>query len=160
MPFYREAAEPGETLPEGIEVDPSPWHTAGAGVDRPWKAAIVKLSDRVQVEWIDPKSIPHAEWKQFAVSRPGTLAVARVKPGVGDPFVVASMYAPWESEHPLTGRDWIYADGSAHRIISDLENVLGHPARHRIIAAGDLNILYGYGEHGDNHNAARFATVF
>ncbi len=31
---------------------------------------------------------------------------------------------------------------------------------HRIVAAGDLNILHGYGEHGSAHWASRYATVF
>jgi exonuclease III len=31
---------------------------------------------------------------------------------------------------------------------------------HRIIAAGDLNILHGYGDYGNSYWAARYATVF
>jgi exonuclease III len=31
---------------------------------------------------------------------------------------------------------------------------------HRIVAAGDLNILHRYGEHGISYWAARYATVF
>jgi hypothetical protein len=31
---------------------------------------------------------------------------------------------------------------------------------HRVIAAGDLNILYQYGEHGDSYWTARYGTVF
>ena len=30
----------------------------------------------------------------------------------------------------------------------------------RVIAAGDLNVLHRYGEHGDSYWAARYATVF
>jgi hypothetical protein len=31
---------------------------------------------------------------------------------------------------------------------------------HRIVVAGDLNCLYGYGEHGSQYWASRYATVF
>ena len=58
----------------------------------------------------------------------------------------------------------IWADGSVHRIISDLERLLGRgsgaPSERRVIAAGDLNILYGHGERGNAYAKARYATVF
>ena len=160
--LLQEAALPVLKLPACVEIDPSPWHTVGAGLNRPWKAAIVKLSDRVHVEWVEAKSITDAEWDEFAVSRPGTLAAATVTPSEpeGEPFVVASMYGAWEHMHRSAGSRWIFADGSAHRIISDLSRLIGHATRHRIVAAGDLNVLYGYGEHGDAYAAARYATVF
>ena len=158
--LLQEAGQPPCDVAARIEVDPSPWHTAGASLTRQWKAAIVRLSDRVQVEWIEGKSIPEAGWEEFAVSRPGTLAVALITPPVGEPFIVASTYGAWENMHHSTSSSWIYADGSAHRIISDLARLIGHKTRHRILAAGDLNVLYGYGEHGDEFSAARYATVF
>ena len=36
-------------------------------------------------------------------------------------------------------------DQSAHRILSDISAFIGHedPSRHRILAAGDLNMIYG-----------------
>lgn len=158
--LLQEAKPPPEALGSRMEIDPSPWRTAGTGLDRPWKAAVVKLSDRVQVEWIEAKSVPEAGWDEFAVSRPGTLAAARVTPPDGEPLIVASMYSPWENMYASTGSRWIYADGSAHRIISDLSRLIGHESRHRIIAAGDLNVLYGHGEYGDEYAAARYETVF
>ena len=54
--LLQEARPPPPHLAEFVEVDPSPWYTAGG--DKPWKAAGVKLSDRVEVEWIEAKSIP------------------------------------------------------------------------------------------------------
>ena len=38
-----------------------------------------------------------------------------------------------------------YSDGSAHRIVSDLSRFIGSddPSTHRILAAGDLNQIYG-----------------
>lgn len=143
-----------------MEVDPSPWRTAGAGVHRPWRAAVVKLSSRVAVQWFEPKPLADALPGDLAVSRPGTLAAAVVTPGTGEPFVVASMYAAWERPHTTTGSSWIYADGSVHRLIADLSALVGQQAGHRILAAGDLNILHGYGENGSPYWASRYATVF
>jgi len=45
----------------------------------------------------------------------------------------------------------IYPDGSVHRVISDLSSLIGRETGHRLLAAGDLNILYGYGEHGSGY---------
>jgi hypothetical protein len=146
--LLQEAAAPPADVARRLEVDPSPWRTAGAGVNRPWRAAVVKLSSRVQVQWIEPKPLADALPGDLAVSRLGTLAAAMVTPGDDDPFVAASMYAPWEKPHATTGSGWIYADGSVHRLISDLSALVGQQVGHRILAAGDLNILYGYGEHG------------
>ena len=161
LALLQEAARPPMELPACAEIDPSPWRTAGAGPSRPWKAAIVRLSDRVRVEWITAQSITEAGPDELAVSRPGTLAAAVVTPEDGKAFIVASMYGAWEKMHRLTKSRWRgYADGSAHRIVSDLSRLIGHESRHRIVAAGDLNILYGHGEDGDAYAAARYATVF
>jgi hypothetical protein len=67
---------------------------------------------------------------------------------------------PWERPLKSTGGDWIYADASAHRLISDFSVLIGQQRGHRIVAAGDLNILYGHGEHGSRYWAARYQTVF
>lgn len=155
-----EAAAPPVEVARRVDVDPAPWLTAGAGVSRPWRAAVVKLSNRVGVQWLEPKPVPDAMPGDLAVSRLGTLAAAIVTPAAGDPLVVASMYAPWEKAHATTGSRWIYADGSVHRLISDLSSLIGQQTGHRIVAAGDLNILYGYGEHGSAYWGSRYATVF
>lgn len=108
---------------------------------------VVKLSDRVEVEWfkqVSPISEPAAD--EIAVSGIGTIAAARVIPKDAPPFVAVSMYARWTSPHPSTNRTgWIYSDSSAHRIISDLSAFIGStdPGTHRILAAGDLNMIYG-----------------
>ncbi len=81
-------------------------------------------------------------------------------PPAGEALVVASIYAPWEKPHAITGSSWIYADGSVHRLISDLSVLIGQQKGHRILVAGDLNILYGYGENGSAYWASRYATVF
>ena len=108
----------------------------------------MKVSDRVAVQWLEPKSIEDAHHGELAVSRLGTLAAAVVSSPADNPIVVASVYAPWEKPHSLTRSSWIYADGSAHRMISDLSVLVGQQREHRILAAGDLNILYGYGDNG------------
>ena len=164
--LLQEAAEPPAEVAERVEVDPAPWRTAGADANRPWRAAVVRLSDRARVEWVEPKSIEEAGPGEFAVSRPGTLAAAIVTPPNADPqsptlpFVVISMYAPWLRPHTSTKSSWILSDGSAHRAISDLSVFIGHPARHRLLAAGDLNILRGYGDYGDTYWAKRYESVF
>ena len=158
--LLQEAAEPPVDIASKIEVDNAPWKTSGKGLDRPWRVSVVRLSDRVKVEWIDSKAIDEARRGDFAVSRLGTLAAAIVTPSAGSAFTVVSMYAPWEKPHISTGSGWIYADASAHRAISDLSSLIGQQTGHRLIAAGDLNILYGYGEHGSNYWEARYATVF
>jgi endonuclease/exonuclease/phosphatase family metal-dependent hydrolase len=158
--LLQEAAAPPADIARRLEVDPAAWRTAGAGVSRPWRAAVVRLSSRVQVHWLEPKPVADALPDDLAVSRLGTLAAAIVTPSAGDPLVVASMYAPWEKPHATTGSGWIYADGSVHRLISDLSSLVGQQMGHRILAAGDLNILYGYGENGSPYWASRYATVF
>ena len=60
------------TLASGLPVCP-PYARPGAGLNRPWKAAVVKLSDRVQVEWIEGESMTEGEWDGFCISRPGGL---------------------------------------------------------------------------------------
>lgn len=158
--LLQEANEPPADVVRRLDVDPSPWRTAGAGLNRAWRAVVVKLSNRVGVQWLDPKAVGDAHPGELAVSRPGTLAAAILTPSTGKPFIVASMYAPWEKPHSTTGSGWIYADGSAHRVISDLSALIGRQAEHRILAAGDLNILKGYGENGSGYWASRYATVF
>ncbi|MXZ70026.1 MAG: hypothetical protein F4Z04_00755 [Acidobacteria bacterium] len=107
---------------------------------------IVKLSDRVEVEWfkqVSPIGMPEPD--EFPVSGIGTVAAARVKPQDAPPFTVVSMYARWMAPHPSAKSRWRvgYPDSSAHRIISDLSVFIGDtdPSTHRILAAGDLNLV-------------------
>ncbi len=110
---------------------------------------VVRLSDRVRVEWfrqIGPTGVAAEHPGDVSVSGIGTVEIARVIPTDGpEPFIVASMYARWFSPHPTAAGDWINSDASAHRIISDLTAFIGYydaPARHRILAAGDLNMSF------------------
>ena len=127
---------------------------------------VVRLSDRVDVEWFKQVSpIGWTEQDEIAVSGIGTIAAARVTPRDGsiEPFIVVSMYGRWIGTHPSVKTSWIgYADGSAHRIISDLSAFVGHenPQTHRILAAGDLNIAHGFGDNGDPYWETRYRSVF
>ena len=101
----------------------------------------------------------------MAVGRPGTLTAAIVTPTstsgeTGEPFNVVSMDALWGKPHTVAGGSRKYADGSVCRRISDLSVFIGHQKGHRILAAGDLNILRGHGEHSSTYWASRYATVF
>ena len=86
----------------------------------------------------------------IGVSGIGTVAAANVVPENRPPdesFIVVSMYARWMMPHPITGSPWSVgaSDVSAHRIISDLPAFVVHvdPSKHRILAASDLNMIYG-----------------
>ncbi len=119
------------------------WGKAGL-FDR-W-CKIVKLSDRVDVKWfkqISPIGVVAED--EIAVSGIGTIAAARVTPQDDEPFIVVSMYARWLGPHPSTKSRFSYPDGAAHNIISDISAFVANPdsTSHRIIAAGDLNMVYG-----------------
>ena len=116
---------------------------------------IAKLSDRVKVDWFKPVPLldPISE-HEIAVSDVHTVAAARVSPlgGNSEPFIVVSMYAHWKAPHPAIGhRNAIMPDVSAHRIVSDLSTFVADPDRvpHRVLAAGDLNMDYGWRQSGD-----------
>ena len=109
---------------------------------------IVTLSNSVTVETFKQKRpISDLHSDEIGVSDIGTIAAARIYP-VGQPdqyFIAVSMYARWLTSHPLAPGKWIISTNSAHRIISDLATFIGKtdPASHRILAGGDLNMIYG-----------------
>ncbi|MCY4624575.1 MAG: endonuclease/exonuclease/phosphatase family protein [Chloroflexi bacterium] len=159
--LLQEAAAPPEGVRYRVWHSNVPFHTPGPEGYRPvkWRAAVVRLSNRVKVDWIEAKPLVDAEWGEFAVTRPGTLEAAWVTPPLGEPFIVCSMYSQWT--RPLKGAgEWIMADNSAHRLISDLSGLIGRQRGHRIIAAGDLNIFHGFGDGGSKYWEARYRTVF
>ena len=161
LALLQEASRPPADLPKEIQIDDFPWRSNGKGIKRNWRTAVVKLSNRVKIEWLEPQTVEEAKGGELAVSRPGSLAVAKVAGlNTDEVFYVASMYAAWERPLEETGSRRIYADASAHRILSDLSVLIGRQRNHRIIAAGDLNILKGYGEHGSGYWAERYNSVF
>ena len=73
------------------------------------------------------------------------------------------MYARWIWPHPTANSGWStgFPDGSAHRIISDLSAFIGNtdPGTHRILAAGDLNTIYGATDDNQLALPARDRTI-
>lgn len=158
--LLQEAGAPPEDLEKQIEVNCAPWRTDGWLPTWPYRTAIAKLSDRVKVEWVETKRFVDAGPGDLGVSRLGTVTAAHVTaPGI-EPFVAVSLYTMWENPHASAGRNWILADASAHRLVSDLSAFIGKETGHRILATGDLNILYGYGDGGSEYWAGRYGTVF
>ena len=158
--LLQEANQPPADIAERIHVDDAPWTTAGAKLKRDWRTAVVGLSDHVKLKWLAPKSIEDASPSEFRVSHLGTIAAAELELPDQENIFVVSVYAPWESPVKSTESNWIYADASAHRIISDLSALIGLQTRHRVIVAGDFNSLYGYGEDGSPYWAGRYQTIF
>lgn len=159
--LLQEAKPPPLGLAKHVEGDPSPWCTVGSSANRPWRTAVAKLSDRVRIQPWSLASITDASLGQLAVSRPGTLAVADMTlPSTGEVITLASIYGAWENPVTSVGSSWIYADASVHRLISDLSVLIGRQQGHKIIVAGDLNVLYGYGEGRSRYWKARYDTVF
>ena len=74
--------------------------------------------------------------------------------------MVVSAYSAWERPVSASGGGWIYADASAHRLISDLSGLIDRQEGSRIVVSGDWNILHGYGEHGSTYWGNRYQTVF
>lgn len=158
LALLQETCRPPADVADRIEIDPA--RLAGHGGRVPWPTAIAKVSDRIQVEWLETQPVGLSVLGDIAVSSPGTLTVARVTPPSGQPFIAASIYGEWENPFSLTGSRFIYADASAHRLVSDLAVFVGRQHGHRILAAGDLNICRGHGEYGSEYWAARYGTVF
>ncbi len=128
-------------------------------------ADVVNLSDRVEVS--NFTNIPQGcqpNRDEIAVSAPGIIAAARVTPKNKEPFIAVSVYARWERPHRETPTKWGvgYADAMAHRAISDLSTFIGNldPTSHRIVVAGDFNLIHGALD--SNHLAlpARDRSVF
>ena len=128
---------------------------------------VVRLSDRVEIEWF--KQVGPTAWpgeNEIAVSGIGTVAAGRITPKDGsiEPFFAISMYGRWIPPHRSVETELKigYADASVHRIISDLSAFIGFANRrtHRILAAGDLNVTYGYGHGSGPYWDARYRNLF
>src|SRR4030042_3792509 len=120
-------------------------------------AAVVGLTDRVKGNPLATRRLGDQGKGEMAISLPGTLAGAEVFLPNEEKLMVFSVYARWERE--LEGKT-IYADASAHRLISDLSAWISKKQGHKVIVAGDWNILYGYGEWGNAYWKARYDSVF
>jgi len=166
LALLQEAGKPPPDVAERIEADPAikvdsaPWETMIVGGTTKFRTAIVKLSNRISVDWIEAKSLETAKTRDLMASWPGTLAAAFVRPSSGKPVIAVSMYAQWVRTQTRAGRNFLFSDGSAHHVVSDLSTFITKERGHRVPAAGDLNILRGYGEYGDDYRAARYMNVF
>lgn len=124
-----------------------PWTTEGW--KSPRRAGIAALASRVALQ---PTGFVEGTYESVQ----GAIAVADAV--VADHrFTVASLYAKWE-ELP----EWpnlIFAHKSALRLLEDLARHVDAGAEN-LVAAGDLNILYRYGEHGDDRWAEFYSGVF
>jgi exonuclease III len=143
---------------EIIPGDADVWATAGSE-KRAWRTAVARLSDRVALD-ARPTLAMHETTRSsdWTVSRQGTMAAADAQVNGHVAFTAVSVYAPWE--RPVGRDEPVWADGSAHRLLSDLTPLLWDQRRHPVIIAGDWNILFGYGERGDPHFRNRYQTVF
>ena len=166
LALLQEAGKPPPDVAErikanpAIEVDSAPWETMIVGGMTSYRTAIVKLSDRFEIDWIEARSIDTAESRDLVASWPGTIAAAFVTPPSGDPLVAVSMYAQWVRTHTRAGSNFLFSDGSVHHVVSDLSTFIAKEDGHRVLAAGDMNILRDYGEYGSGYWAARYKTVF
>jgi hypothetical protein len=152
--LLQEASPPPEGLFRDSDINPGEWQTAGIA-RRPWRTAIVKLSDRVDIEWIPCQPMDLAGKDDLAVSRMGTISAAKVTAPGRDPVVLFSCYAVWEY---FRNSKEIFSDGSAHRIVSDISSFAW--TNHRIVAAGDFNLMNRYGEHKSKYWGNRYSDVF
>lgn len=158
--LLQEACAPPSALRPRFNLDEEPWETGGLSRRR-WRTAVVGLSPDVELNRMSTRSLTDAGTGDLVVSRVGTVSVAHVEhPSLSEGVMLVSMYASWETLHPHAGGNLDFADAAAHRLISDLSALVGRKRGHRIIAAGDLNCLYGHGEHGSAYWARRYQTVF
>ncbi len=124
-----------------------------------WWVTTAALSDEIIYKTIPTQPLGGDNPDALMVSRPGTISAAEIIiKETGEKIIIVSLYANWAN--PLGSSKYIYADASAHRLISDLSALIDQKKEHKIIAAGDLNILYGYGERGNYYWKKRYDTVF
>ena len=153
--LLQEAGLPPDDVAARIEVDPVLFlDENGRSISR---SAIVKLSHRVQVEWLTPAPLGQPGSGDFVVSHPNSISAAIVTPSRGEPFTAVSFTAEYESPYDSS---WNITDASVHRLISDLSLFIGRQRGHRVIAAGDLSIYRGYGEDKSGYWKSRYDTVF
>lgn len=154
--LLQEATKP--RTPVALELAPElihPWRTSGSRhascAVAAWRPNIRASARRLTV--LGQSSADHLQ-----VSRPGSLAVIDVQSKNG-PVTLVSAYAFWETALSKKARPWIYADASAHRLVSDISALIDS-ADHQIIVAGDFNIFHGYGDNGSEYWHQRYRSVF
>jgi len=158
--MLQEAKEPPNDLKKEFIADRSgEWAESGLT----WRAAVAGMAASNKIDFMPLKTQPLGgeDPEALMVSRPGSFSAAGIRiRKTGEEIYVVSLYASWMNPIRQTGSSWIFADASAHRLVSDLSGLIGNQKKHKIIAAGDLNILYGYGEGGSSYWKGRYDTVF
>ena len=101
LALLQEAGKPPPDVAErirtnpAIEVDSAPWETMIVDGRPAYRTAIVKLSNRIEVDWIEARPLETAKTRELVASWPGTLAAAVVTPPSGEPVIAVSIYAQW-----------------------------------------------------------------
>ena len=115
------------------------------------KVAIVRLSDRAKVTFIEEES--------FATA-PYLLAAARVKLPRAEAFIAVSICPAYEYPHAVVPGKMKNVDSSLHRSISDLSAFIGRPQHHRVLVAGDFTVTRGPSTYQNPYWSAREQTIF
>lgn len=149
--LLQEATAPPTELRFDVFPDPSGWGPN-------FRTAIVCRPGQHTVTFLSTAPIGRAGRGVVPESRPGTVAAVEHTLASGEVVTLVPIYAHWEN--PTAESGWIVADASAHRLISDISLLIGRERGHRMIVAGDLNLLYGYGENGSRYWGGRYETVF
>ena len=164
--LLQEAGNPPKELASNVRVVTAT-DFANHGYDR-WPM-VLRLSDKIAVKGFKLLNLPRCPKTQdlppdtLAVSDPTTIAVALVTLPGGQEFHVVSLYGRWLKPYASTNSKWGvgYPDASIHRAISDLSVLIGslNPSTHRILVAGDFNMIYGATEKNSLALPARDQTV-
>jgi exonuclease III len=164
--LLQEVRRPVGSLRAPTDFSPSSseeWTTAGLAGKDGYRTTVCRLSERVELMQRPTGHLGIEVEKPdfFPVSRPGTVAMADVRVKLTqEVLTLVSVYGFWERPPDRTDSRWLMADASVHRLISDLALFQGRPEADRLIVAGDLNILYGYGEHRKKLWKRRYELVF
>jgi len=119
-------------------------------------------TDKFDFNPIKTQPLGGSDPEALIVSRAGTLDAALVRfRDTGEEITVVILYSTWMNPIKQAGSSWIFADASVNRLISDFSGLIGWQSeKHKIIAAGDLYILFGYGEYRSSYWGKRYNTVF
>jgi hypothetical protein len=105
------------------------------------RTCIAQLSNRYRLVPHGLRDLHNDNLTGLGVSRRGTLSVADIYRGEDRLVTVAAAYAAWERSPDRTG--FIYADASAHRLLSDLTPLLTGRRDERLVVAGDSTSFSG-----------------
>ena len=125
-----------------------------------YPSVVARLSDRVDVSFIETRLLGDARSHDFYTSEWGTLGAAIVTPVAGgEPLTVVSMAPCYDAYTRESGSPSCSETiGSVHRLISDLARLVGR--RSRVIAAGDWTISRGWSRNSTAKWAKREALHY